>query len=139
MFKCLSYSLVSKQKTVKRNIMAHYKRQRLWLSALSWTMNFIFKCTWLNDNFNVCLLHWHLIRKLIIFLINIGTREEKDHNSVKKTKPWYDGLETVMRKIFLYVTPSNLIIFKKYPKIHVCCKLYQLVVLNDINEIKKIK
>lgn len=39
--------------------------------------------------------------QLIIFLINIGTREEKDHNSVKKTKPWYDGLETVMRKIFL--------------------------------------
>ncbi|XP_048748701.2 uncharacterized protein LOC125660927 isoform X3 [Ostrea edulis] len=63
-----------------------------------------FKCLLNGIVYLLCLPSGYLVLN-IYSVVNItdrswGTREEKEHNTVKEQKPWYDGLETVMRKIF---------------------------------------
>ncbi|XP_078327748.1 uncharacterized protein LOC111112966 isoform X4 [Crassostrea virginica] len=63
-----------------------------------------FKCLLNGITYLLCLPSGYLVLN-IYSIVNItdrswGTREEKGHNTVKVTKPWYNELEVVMRKIF---------------------------------------
>ncbi|XP_061191089.1 uncharacterized protein LOC133199272 [Saccostrea echinata] len=63
-----------------------------------------FTCLLNGITYLLCLPSGYLVLN-IYSVVNItdrswGTREEKEHNTVKKDKPWYDDMETVMRKIF---------------------------------------
>nr|XP_022306572.1 uncharacterized protein LOC111112966 isoform X3 [Crassostrea virginica] len=63
-----------------------------------------FKCLLNGIIYLLCLPSGYLVLN-IYSIVNItdrswGTREEKEHNTVKVTKPWYNELEIVMRKVF---------------------------------------